>query len=101
MLHTRSYLDLCHGLLKRGHSFQLKPGLRIARGFADVGYEEYSVLSGFTIVSLHSGQSSTLPPDYERFHFPVYSADELSVLLYERHCDIDAIRYDDQRTWVL
>lgn len=101
MLHTRAQLDRFHELLKRGHSFQLKAGLRIGRGFADIGYEEYSVLSGFNVVSLLTGQLSTLAPDYERFHFPIYTADELSSLLFEHDCDITDIKFDDQRTWVM
>lgn len=101
MLHARSHLELCHSLIKSEHRYQLQPGLRLARGFADIGYEEYSVLSGYNVVSLHTGKTGTLEPDYEKFYFPVYSVDELSKLLYEKHCDIQEIRYDDQRTWVL
>lgn len=101
MLHARNHLELCHTLLKKEHEFRLKPGLRIGRGFADIGFEEYSVLSGYNVISLHTGKSITLEPDFPKFYFPIYTIDEMSRFLYEQHCDIAEIRYDDQRTWVL
>ena len=98
MMYTSEYLTLCHRLLGK-HNFRLTPGLRIGRRFADVGFEEFSVITQQSIVSLMSGKIIPLEADFLTYYFPIYSVEELLRLLYSSHIDVESITYVEQRTW--
>lgn len=99
MLHDPHYLKLAHELLKEKFDWKIVPGLRIARGFADVGFEEYSVLTERTMVSLSTGQKGEIPETFREHFFPVLTPDQISNVLYRMEIDLSRIEYIDQRTW--
>lgn len=101
MLHTFSFLEQCHQLLKKNFLFKLIPGRFIGRGFADVGYEEYSCLTNNQAVSLDSGKIIELNEQYQNFYFPILTPDEISVEIYKRDWDIQQIFYQDSRVWIM
>ncbi len=99
MLHDPHYLKLAHELLKEKFDWKIVPGLRIARGFADVGFEEYSVLTESSMVSLSTGQKGEIPESFREHFFPVFTPDQISRVLYRMEIDLSRIEYIDQRTW--
>ena len=99
MLHSRSELELFHKLLALNFSYELCPGLRIGRGFADVGFEEYSVLANNKAVSLSTGKVIELDEFYQNYYFPILSSDQIVKELYARGWDINSCEYVQQRTW--
>ena len=50
------YLELCYQLKDTPLEFVISPGTRVARGYADVGFEEFCVLQNNKMVSIHSGE---------------------------------------------
>lgn len=101
MLHDPSYLILSHELLKAKVEWKLTPGGRISRGFADAGFEEYSVLTDKSMISLNTGKAGEIPETYKEHFFPVYTVDEMVPLLYSRGVDIVSLHFVEQRTWRL
>ncbi|GEM_PF-5360657 len=49
------FLELCYQLKKTTLDFVISPGARVARGYADVGFEEFCVLKNNKMVSIHTG----------------------------------------------
>ena len=102
MLHTKKHLDLCYELLLLKHQYVVKPGLTLGRRCPDDECEEYTVLTTEgSIVSLKTGEVTTLGEDFRSVYFPIYSADEISKLLYERRCGVEQLWYVDRRLWRL
>ena len=62
-------------------NFLTEPGLRISRGYADLGYEEFITQSGSKLLSLYTGKASNIPEGHEKFFFRIYDLDELLNLL--------------------
>ncbi len=99
MLHAPAFLSLSHELLREKFPWKILPGMRIARGFADVGFEEYSVLTERSMVSLSTGQKGEIPESYRDHFFPIFTPDEISSALYELGVDIVSLEFVNQRTW--
>ena len=78
-----------------------EPGERISRGYADLGYEEFLLISEQRMVSLFSGQVSTLPVDHERFFFAVPTVDQMLREVERRGAEIGSIENRDGRSWVV
>lgn len=57
-------LELCYKLKDSPLEFIISPGTRVARGYADVGFEEFCVLQGNKMVSLQTGLVSDLELDH-------------------------------------
>jgi hypothetical protein len=99
MLSHPHYLELCHELWKKGLSYDLRPGLRIGRGFSDIGAEEYSVLNNKKAVSLLTGKEIELDEFFLNYYFFVPDAEELVLELFKRNINIEKIEFIDQRSW--
>jgi hypothetical protein len=99
MLSSPQYLELCYELWKSGLSYKPQVGLRIGRGFADVGSEEYAVLSEKKAISLLTGTPVELDEFYLNYYFFVPTVDELVRELFRRQVDIQKIEYINQRSW--
>ncbi len=90
---------MCQELKTWGVQPRFEVGDVVARGFADLGFEEFQVLPGNKVLSLTAGTVSSLPQDHLHHFFWIPSVDE-SVDLLEHagaHC-ISSERVD-QREW--
>jgi hypothetical protein len=93
------YLELCYKLRSAPIEFSISFGSRVARGYADVGFEEFAVLQNSKMVSLSSGRVHDL--DLEHV-FAVPSLEELlqvipahfRVLVESRRVFINGREYD-------
>jgi hypothetical protein len=101
MLHSRGELELFHKLLALNFPYELSPGIKIGRGFADVGFEEYSVLTGNKAVSLSTGKIIELDEFYQNYYFAILTADQIVKELFVREWDIKNCQFIDQRTWMV
>ena len=61
MWNDRKYLDMLSTLADCGYLRQFELADIVARGFADIGYEEFVVLPNNRICSLYTGQIVDLP----------------------------------------
>ena len=77
---SRELLSLYQTLHRAGFRPPLREGRRVARGFADVGFEEFWILPARKLVSIVNGVASELQSEHERFFFAVPGADELDTL---------------------
>jgi hypothetical protein len=73
----------------------------VARGFADLGFEEFQVLPGPRLLSLTAGTASPLPEEHRGHFFWIPSVDEAIELLEKSGAQIGACRREDGRDWVL
>lgn len=99
MWSSKAYLERCERLKGIGLETHFVPGARIARGFADVGYEEYYCVSSSKILSIYTGHISALPDEHRDFFFPVPDADSLANEIVRRDWDIIGCEYVGQRSW--
>ena len=97
----RGVLDRCAELKKLGDVFALSPGAHIARGFADVGYEEFCLLPGDRLVSLFTGSITELRDDERGFFFVIPTVDDVTQELDRRGWDVVALESPDRRGWIL
>jgi hypothetical protein len=98
-LSTPKYLELLEKLSRCGVESRLAEHTVVARGFADIGAEEYALLSRNKLVSLTSGAVSQLPDEHRHFFFDVRSLDELIELVLERGGTCEGISFLEQREW--
>ncbi len=96
MLADPAYLKKCETLAAQGVKRAFAPGSRVARGFADLGFEEFIIHPNGVLCSLFTGSISELRED---FLFPVFDQQELVDELFRRSWDVESIHYPDQRLW--
>ncbi len=101
MLSSKPFLSLSESLHSSGFCPEFDTGMRIARGYADLGIEEFCMLSPTKMVSLFSGKVSELPPDHYKFFFCVPTVSDLVSEISKRNYDIMSLQYRDQRRWEL
>lgn len=77
MWHDPIYLQNCYLLRQNGFLSQWEIGSTVARGFADLGFEEFIVLPQGKLLSLYTGQSTALKEGEESHLFFVPSTEEL------------------------
>ncbi len=94
-----SKLRRAEALHRLGVSFPFDVGTCVARGFADLGAEEFLLTGSGSIVSVFTGESSTLPPDYEKHFFRIPSVDELIDELDRRQIVVKQLTFIEQREW--
>lgn len=75
---TPQYLLLSHRLRETPLKFEISGGVRVARGFADVGFEEFCVLGDGRMVSLYTGTIHDI--DYEHIFVVPTLEDLLAVM---------------------
>jgi hypothetical protein len=83
MWFTKEHFEVAREAQIWGLAPRFEPGDVIARGFADLGYEEFQVLPGPKILSLTAASVTNLPADDTRHFFWIPSVDE-SLGLIER-----------------
>ena len=92
-------LKLCRELADRGYRSEFKVGSRVGRGFADLGCEEFLIIAPGKLVSLFTGQTSSMTPDQEHFFFHIPTVDQLVDLLSRSGTDVSSITHVDRRSW--
>ncbi len=99
MWFSRIQFEICSELKSWGLEPRFEPGDLVARGFADLGYEEFQVLPGMRLLSLTAGTATPLPVEHSHHFFWIPSVDE-SVVLLER-VGVKCLRCDrvDTREW--
>jgi hypothetical protein len=95
----RPLLELCHTLAGKGLVPPFQPGDVIARGFADLGFEEFCVLPGLTILSLQAGKMAPLPEEERHRFFWVPTVEQFLDEIDRRGVDIERIQFPDRRQW--
>ena len=93
------FLKLCEALKTKRGEVPLQDGMKVARGFADLGYEEFLLLPGGKLLSLYSGQVTPFPEQHANFFFEVPAADEISDRIVRELWDIQSLTFEDQRSW--
>lgn len=101
MWFTPNHFALCNTLRLRGLEPRFEVGDVVARGFADLGFEEFQVLPGPRILSLTAGTAKPLPDDHRQHFFWIPSVDESVELLEARGVTIEACTREDHRTWTI
>jgi hypothetical protein len=101
MWFTRDQFALCNELRIWGLEPRFEPGDIVARGFADLGYEEFQVLPGPALLSLTAGTVTRLPEDHQSHFFWIPSVDECIAELESKGAVLDGLQRVDGREWVL
>lgn len=96
---SKEYLKCCQELREAGVLPSFRPGERLARGFADLGFEEFLLLPGSKLVSLINGKSAELVESHQHFFFRVFSCDDLANEINKRGFELLSVIFMDQRTW--
>ena len=99
MWFTRQQFEVCNELRMWGLEPRFEPGDVVARGFADLGFEEFQVLPGPKLLSLTAGTSSSLPADHVGHFFWIPSVDECIALLERRGVPCIRCERQDGRQW--
>ena len=93
------FLKECADLKEQGFPFVQEQGRRIARGYADLGYEEFILLTENKLLSLYSGKPSEIPEGHSHHFFLVPSCDEMVDEIIKRGFDIESLQFKNQRSW--
>jgi hypothetical protein len=99
MWFTREQFALGNELKTWGLQPRFEVGDVVARGFADLGFEEFQVLPGGKLLSLTAGTSSPLPQDHTHHFFWVPSVDECIELLEQLGATAILCKRVDARQW--
>jgi hypothetical protein len=99
MAASKEFLELCLKLNAAGLEVAFIPGQIVARGFADLGYEEFSVAPGRRLFSLFTGNGSTIADGEERHFFLVLNVDQIIAELVNRGVLIQEVVFVEQRHW--
>jgi len=100
MWFTREQFELCNELRQWGLQPRFEPGDIVARGFADLGFEEFQVLPGPKLLSLTAGTSTALPSDHTGHFFWIPSIDEAIVLLESVGVECLMCQRHEAREWI-
>jgi hypothetical protein len=99
MWFTRDQFALCSRLRELGLEPRFEVGDLVARGFADLGFEEFQVLPGPRLLSLTAGTVKPLPEDHRHYFFWIPSIDELIGIVEARGGMVAECAREDQREW--
>jgi hypothetical protein len=101
MWFSREQFALAAEAKQWGLTPRFEPGDIVARGFADLGYEEFQVLPSEKILSLTAGSVSALPSEHASHFFWIPSVDELTELLERQGVSCVACSRVEQREWLV
>lgn len=101
MWFTRQHFSLCNRLRIHGLEPRFEVGDIVARGFADLGFEEFQVLPGPRLLSLTAGTVTVLPDEHRQHFFWIPSVDEAVTLLETRGYIVSSLHREDAREWRL
>lgn len=99
MWSSNAFLKRCEKLKDLGLSPPLSTGMRVARGFADLGYEEFYCLSDKKLVSIFTGHLSDITPEHRNFFFAILPIEALVDSISKLHYDVESFTFVDQRRW--
>lgn len=99
MLHGKAMLRSFEMLGRVRTLGALRPGMRVARGFADIGYEEFIVLPNEQLLSLLTGEAAPIDASKREHLFEILSADQLARVVRESGCEFGEICFVDGREW--
>ena len=100
MLHSRSMLALYEALARALPAQPLEVGDRVGRGFADIGHEEFIVLTGNRLLSLLTGAVTELNQDRREHLFLILSADQLLKKIIQASFEVVKLESINRRSWV-
>lgn len=95
----QSFLKRCAELKARGFTPAFEAGMRLGRGFADLGFEEFLLLPSGALLSMQRGNQKPLTDDERAHLFCIPSSAECVAALRLGGFDIETVRYIDQRRW--
>lgn len=98
-MHSKSFLNECQLLHRAGLAAPFEIGQIVARGFADLGIEEFIIVPGEQMISLCTGSISSLADREHLFWVP--NIHEMTLELMERGCKIHSITFEEERYWSL
>lgn len=101
MWFSREQFSTCTELKQWGLEPRFEPGDIVARGFADLGYEEFQVLPSSKLLSLTAATVSALPQEHTNHFFWIPSIDEITELLEKRGVPCVSCRRVDRREWIV
>lgn len=94
---SREQVEACHRLYRRGALQSFRPGDVVARGFADVGFEEFFILHDGSLLSLTTSRRSELPPTERHAFFLLPSTDDLIAEIERLGGVVSTISRDTER----
>ena len=92
---------LCNDLKAWGILPSFEVGQVVARGFADIGSEEFLVLPGEKLLSLSAGTIKPLPEDHKEFFFWIPTEDECAKQLDRLGVLELTVRREQARRWIV
>ena len=101
MWSSKAFLGRCEKLKELGVFSDISTGTRVARGFADLGYEEFYCLSNKKLVSVFTGHVSDFTPEHQHFFFTVPGVEGLVDAIAKKNFNVDSFTFVDQRTWAV
>jgi len=101
MQSSPTYLKLCNDLALKGCFTNIKGDRRVARGFADLGYEEFLLLNEKKLVSLYTGTITELPEAHKAFFITVPTIEDIIDQILGLGFTIEPLAFANQRTWSL
>jgi len=101
MWFSREQFALAAEAKQWGLAPRFEPGDIVARGFADLGYEEFQVLPSSKILSLTAGSVSALPSEHATHFFWIPSTDEITEILERRGVPCVRCSRVDRREWLV
>jgi hypothetical protein len=96
---SNKFLAKCDALRQAGFETELEPGVIVGRGFADLGYELFSVLPGDKLLSLFTGKTSVIDSNERERLFLVPDADDLIKFLQKKLGYALNCQTQDGRSW--
>jgi hypothetical protein len=99
MWFTKRIFAICSELKQWGLKPRFDAGDIVARGFADLGHEEFQVLPGSKLLSLTAGTVSGLQDDTAMHFFWIPSVDESTELLERAGVKCLSMTREDMREW--
>lgn len=99
MAYSNTTLKLFETLSRARPPLSLCEGMRVGRGFADVGYEEFLVISADRLVSLLTGTVSALDEMRREHLFEIPTIDQIIGEIHRAGYEIVDVACVDRRTW--
>jgi hypothetical protein len=88
-------------LKELGLELELEAGSRVARGFADLGFEEFVVLPARKLLSLFRGTLAEIVDDEIEDLIFLPDSEQMIKILQEKGCRLENLCFEDQRRWKL
>jgi hypothetical protein len=99
VLYSKKILKLYEQLGRVRTPSHYPVGTRLGRGFADVGLEEFILLTGERLLSLLTGNISSLDEVRREHLFEILTTDQLIAEIHQQGFEIVHLECRDLRTW--